>query len=136
MSSTENVDPNETITTTEPIATNEPIATTEPTVTTENVDPNENTANTETIATDETIDPKKDISITPITVTRVTIIDKFIIRKVDVKLKESAEIVFDLVDNTGHYAGTKYLVISGEDYANWGSDDDYLINWIKNNLNV
>jgi hypothetical protein len=118
MSSTENVDPNETIT------TNEPIATTE------------NTATTETIATDETIDPKKDISITPITVTRVTIIDKFIIRKVDVKLKESAEIVFDLVDNTGHYAGTKYLVISGEDYANWGSDDDYLINWIKNNLNV
>jgi hypothetical protein len=115
---TENVDPNETITTNEPIATNE------------------NTANTETIATDETIDPKKDISITPITVTRVTIIDKFIIRKVDVKLKESAEIIFDLVDNTGHYAGTKYLVISGEDYANWGSDDDYLINWIKNNLNV
>jgi len=78
----------------------------------------------------------KDISITPVTVTRVTVIDKFVIKKVDVKLKENAEIIVDLVDNTGNYAGTKFLVISGEDYANWGSDDDYIINWIKNNLNI
>jgi hypothetical protein len=78
----------------------------------------------------------KDISITPVTVTRVTVIDKFIIRKVDVKIKESAEIILDLVDNNNSYAGTKYLVMSGEDYSNWGSDDDYLINWIKNNLNI
>jgi hypothetical protein len=78
----------------------------------------------------------KDISITPVTVTKVTIIDKFIIRKVDVKIKESAEIILDLVDSNNSYAGTKYLVMSGEDYANWGSDDDYLINWIKNNLNI
>ena len=78
----------------------------------------------------------KDISITPVTVTRVTVIDKFVIKKVDVKFKENAEIIVDLVDNTGNYAGTKFLVISGEDYANWGSDDDYIINWIKNNLNI
>lgn len=78
----------------------------------------------------------KDISITPVTVTRVTVIDKFVIKKVDVKLKENAEIIVDLVDNTGNYAGTKFLVISGEDYTNWGSDDDYIINWIKNNLNI
>jgi len=81
-------------------------------------------------------DSNRDISITPITVTTTTVIDKFIIQRVEVKLKESAYIVVDLVNNTGNYAGSKYLTISGEDYANWGSDDDYLINWIKNNLNI
>jgi len=81
-------------------------------------------------------DSNRDISITPITVTTTTVIDKFIIQRVEVKLKESAHIVVDLVNNTGNYAGSKYLTVSGEDYANWGSDDDYLINWIKNNLNV
>jgi len=81
-------------------------------------------------------DSNRDISITPITVTTTTVIDKFVIQRVEVKLKESAHIVVDLVNNTGNYAGSKYLTISGEDYANWGSDDDYLINWIKNNLNV
>jgi len=81
-------------------------------------------------------DSNRDISITPITVTTTTVIDKFVIQRVEVKLKESAGIMIDLVDNTGNYAGTRYLTMSGEDYANWGSDDDYLINWIKNNLNV
>ena len=81
-------------------------------------------------------DSNRDISITPITVTTTTVIDKFVIQRVEVKLKESAHIVVDLVNNTGNYAGSKYLTVSGEDYANWGSDDDYLINWIKNNLNV
>jgi len=81
-------------------------------------------------------DSNRDISITPITVTTTTVIDKFVIQRVEVKLKESAGIMIDLVDNTGNYAGTRYLTMSGEDYANWGSDDDYLINWIKNNLNI
>jgi hypothetical protein len=81
-------------------------------------------------------DPNQDISITPVTVTTTTVIDKFIIKIVDVKIKERADIKIDLLDNTGNYAGTKYLSMTGDDYANWGSDDDYLINWIKNNLNL
>jgi len=41
-----------------------------------------------------------------------------------------------LLDKNNNYAGTESLEISGNDYANWGTDDDYLINWIKNNLNI
>jgi len=81
-------------------------------------------------------DSNEDISIPPVTLTTVTVIDKFIIKRIEIKIKESAGIMIDLVDNTGNSAGTRYLTMSGEDYANWGSDDDYLINWIKNNLNI
>jgi hypothetical protein len=72
----------------------------------------------------------------PATVTTVTVICKFTIKRVEVQLKQSAQIVVDLIDTNGNYAGTKYLVMSGNDYTNWGSDDDYLINWVKTNLNI
>ena len=28
----------------------------------------------------------------------------------------------------------KYIIISGNDYLSWGSDDSYLINWVSNNM--
>jgi hypothetical protein len=80
-------------------------------------------------------DEKYDI-VPPVTVTKVTVMSKFTIQRVDIHLKQSANITIDLIDNNGNYAGTEYLVMSGDDYSNWGSDDDYLINWVKNNLNL
>ena len=78
----------------------------------------------------------EDISITPITMTTVNVVDRIFIKRVEIKLKEYANIVFDLINNNNDYVGTRHLVMSGEDYANWGSDDDYIINWVKNNLNL
>jgi hypothetical protein len=79
-------------------------------------------------------DSNEDVSIPPVTVTTTTVIDKFVIKRIEIKIKESAVIMIELIDSTGNYAGTRYFTISGDDYANWGSDDDYIINWIKNNL--
>lgn len=80
--------------------------------------------------------PDQTYDITPVTVTTVTVITKFTVKSLEVKLTQSANILVDLLDKNDNYAGTEYLEISGDDYANWGSDDDYLVNWIKNNLNI
>jgi hypothetical protein len=76
------------------------------------------------------------MEIDPITMTKVTVISKINIKRVEVALKQYAEITFDLIDNNDNYAGTKFVVMSGEDYANWGKDDDYLINWVLNWVNI
>ena len=80
-------------------------------------------------------DEKYDI-VPPVTVTTVTIMCKFVIKNVEVDLNQCANIRVDLFDNNDNYAGSRFLVMSGNDYANWGSDDNYLINWVKNNLNL
>jgi len=80
--------------------------------------------------------PDQIYDITPVTVTTITVITKFAVKSIEVKLTQSANILVDLLDKNNNYAGTESLEISGNDYANWGTDDDYLINWIKNNLNI
>jgi hypothetical protein len=72
----------------------------------------------------------------PITVTKVNVMSQFIIKSVEVQLNQSANITVDLIDTDGNYGGTKYLVMSGDDYLNWGTDDGYLINWVKTNLDI
>ncbi len=81
-------------------------------------------------------DTNQNISITPVTLTTTTVIDKFVIKIITVTIKKEAYIHIDLLDNNGNYAGNRFFTMSGDDYANWGSDDDYLIDWIKNNLNL
>lgn len=37
--------------------------------------------------------------------------------------------------NDGTYSYiNKYIVISGQDYTNWGNDDSYIVNYVSNNF--
>jgi hypothetical protein len=68
--------------------------------------------------------------------TKVTVINKMIIKRVEVILNQYAEITIDLFDESDKYVSSKFLIMSDEDYANWGSDDTYLIDWVKTHLTL
>jgi hypothetical protein len=37
--------------------------------------------------------------------------------------------------NDGTYSYTiKYITLSGSDYSNWNSDDQYIVDWVTNNF--
>ena len=42
-----------------------------------------------------------------------------------------ANITTLLYDNIGNIVEVKNFIMSGEDYNNWNGSDEYLINWIK-----
>jgi hypothetical protein len=60
-------------------------------------------------------------------------INKFTISITNIKLCESANIKVELFNNTG-FITTKYLIMSGADYANWTNDLPYLTNWVATQL--
>jgi hypothetical protein len=69
----------------------------------------------------------------PITKTDITTLTSFEINSVSVKLNQSAEVLVYLrsVDNI---VASEMVVIEGADYANWGSEDNYIVNYISNYL--
>lgn len=60
-------------------------------------------------------------------------VDSFTIATLDVVPFTSATIVCNLYFNENPI-GTQRLIMQGEDYNAWTNDDDYLINWIKQQL--
>lgn len=72
---------------------------------------------------------------TPITDTVITTYNKFLIKSINVELNSSATIIVLLypVENSGTIV-SRIIVMSGTDYANWGNDDNYLIEFIKQQL--
>ena len=71
---------------------------------------------------------------TPIQKNVIKTYDKFLIRQVDVNINEkSARIVAILNENIEDDTGAKYINInlSGSAYENWGTDDNYIINYCK-----
>ena len=78
-------------------------------------------------------DVKYDIQ--PITVTTTNIMTKISIRRITINLNTSANIMVDLFDDNDRFIQMKNLTLSGEDYSNWGTDDNYIIEWVKQNLN-
>ena len=60
----------------------------------------------------------------------------FRIRVVSVILKQYAivRIVLEKECNGQKTIENKELILDGDDYLNWGSDDDYLIEWVKSKL--
>lgn len=70
---------------------------------------------------------------TPIVETIVKTYDRFLIKDIRVNINLSATIIVLLKPIQGDII-SRVIEISGEDYANWGSDDDYLIQFIKTKL--
>lgn len=60
----------------------------------------------------------------------------FRIRVISVALKQSAiiRIGLECECNGQKTFDNKELTLDGDDYLNWGSDDDYLIEWVKSKL--
>ena len=46
-----------------------------------------------------------------------------------------ATIMVVLFDENDKVIDNRCYIIDGEDFLNWGTDDKYLVNWIKNKLN-
>jgi hypothetical protein len=70
---------------------------------------------------------------TPIIETVVRTYTKFFIKNVTVNINSSATIIILLYPVEGDII-SRIIEMDGSDYANWGSDDNYLINFIKNKL--
>lgn len=70
---------------------------------------------------------------TPIVETVVRTYTKFFIKNVTVNINSSATIIILLYPLEGDII-SRIIEMDGSDYADWGSDDNYLINFIKNKL--
>jgi hypothetical protein len=46
-----------------------------------------------------------------------------------------ASILVMLFDENDKLIDNRIYIIEGEDFLNWGTDDKYLVNWVKNKLN-
>lgn len=75
-----------------------------------------------------TILPKEIITTT--TITKITITTHNII------INESVNLLVGYYDEKDNYVETIHLVLDGEDYKKWGTDDNYLLNWVCNKLNL
>jgi len=70
---------------------------------------------------------------TPITETIVKTYTKLFIKNVTVNINSSATIIVLLFPLEGDVV-SRIIEMDGDDYANWGSDDSYLIQFIKTKL--
>ena len=66
----------------------------------------------------------------PVVIADIKTIDNFEITNVEVQLNSKA-LVFVNLNNGNNILLTEYIVIDGTDYSNWGSDDEYIIFFVK-----
>ena len=71
----------------------------------------------------------------PIVITDVKTISSFEVNQIQVKLNTSAE-VYVYLKAGDVIVASEMVVIEGADYANWGSSDQYIIEFINNYLRV
>jgi hypothetical protein len=70
----------------------------------------------------------------PLIITDVNTITSFEINSVSVKLNQSAEVLVYLKNSDNVIVASEMVVIEGVDYQAWGSDDQYIVNYINNYL--
>jgi hypothetical protein len=70
---------------------------------------------------------------TPIVETIVKTYNRFLIKDIRVNINSSATIIVLLKPIDGDII-SRVIEMAGDDYANWGSDDAYLIQFIKDKL--
>jgi len=69
----------------------------------------------------------------PVVITDVKNITGFEINQIHIKLNTSADI-FVYLKTGDNIVASDMIKIEGADYANWGSDDQYIVNFINNYL--
>lgn len=78
----------------------------------------------------------KPISVQASTITTVRTISSFSIRVQQLDLFKSVSLVVMLFDTDGNIVETKFLTLEGEDYLGWNNDDQYIVNYVANKLNL
>ena len=53
----------------------------------------------------------------------------------DMKIFEYVRVSVHLLDIDDSIIDSKIYILEGDDYKGWGTDDNYLINWVKKQLN-
>jgi hypothetical protein len=72
----------------------------------------------------------------PITKTDITTLTSYEINSVNVILNTSAQVLIYLKNSDNVIVASEMIIIDGIDYANWGSNDQYIVNFINNYLRV
>jgi len=70
------------------------------------------------------------VNIDPITITTVKTIDNFEIVNLEVVLNKSAQL-YVCLKNDDIIVETLFIKIEGDDYDNWGDDDQYIIDYVR-----
>lgn len=70
------------------------------------------------------------------TITTTTVVKSIEIESAEVKLGQSAKVFVRLLDENGGLVGNEIVRVEGTDYENWGSDDQYLVDYILTTLGL
>ena len=58
----------------------------------------------------------------------------FTIQNIELVLFNSARITVKLLDENENMIDLNFLLMAGEDYTNWGTDDNYIFNFVATSL--
>ena len=75
-------------------------------------------------------------NILPVESTQTIISNRMTIRVLNLVFGTSLEVIASIVQDNGKVTQNYHLVISGEEYAAWGSDDEYMVNLIAQKIGV
>ena len=70
------------------------------------------------------------VQIEPLEVVTVSNKCSFSVRIMHMTIFESVSIIVNFFDENNNRIDTVSLTLTGEDYSNWGSDDNYLYNYV------
>jgi hypothetical protein len=73
-------------------------------------------------------------NIVPIESTQTIVSNKMNIRVLNLVFGVSIEVIASVIQSNGTVTQNYHLVISGEEYDNWGSDDSYMVNLIASKI--
>lgn len=73
-------------------------------------------------------------AIVPLDKVTTLTIHSFTLDRIEVDLFNSARIRVNLMDQNNNRIDCTFVTLEGEDYANWGNSDDYIINYVANKL--
>jgi hypothetical protein len=76
------------------------------------------------------------IPVNPYNIVKTYNIDYIIINVTNIQLNQSADVQVVFCDNTKFMVDVVSFTLSGEDYQNWGSNDDYIINYVCSKYNI
>ena len=72
---------------------------------------------------------------TPVTVTRTYNVTHYEFRITNIELGSSVSLVINFFDSSGNFQKEASLNLYGDDYNNWGLDDNYIFEKIEERIN-
>ncbi len=73
---------------------------------------------------------RKIVAIEPLEIVTVQHKHSFSVNIIDVRIFESVMLSVDFFDESGNCVERTRLQLIGDDYSNWGTDDNYLVNYV------